>query len=45
MLEIFQKLWQRLFIHWVDKSKNVWKTVSQLPINTELWDAPLALQG
>ena len=28
----------------VDKTKNVWLIVGQLPIKAEWWDAPLALQ-
>ena len=32
------------FIYWVDKAKNVWLTVGQLPIKAGWWDAPPALQ-
>ena len=32
-------------IQWVDKAKNVWITVGQLPTKAGWYDAPFALQG
>ena len=29
---------ERELIHWMDKTKNLWKKVGQLPIKTEWWD-------
>ena len=34
----------RRSIHWVDKTRNVWLIVGQLPIKDVWWDAPLSLR-
>ena len=31
-------------IHWVDKTRNVWLIVGQLPIKAAWWDAPFMPQ-